>query len=152
MLPEFNDGVLPEGIHDCTLEEVAGRFGRIQRSDRRPRLMENLRNYVAELKAAGIALALIIDGSFVTSKDEPGDMDLLLVLHDGFDLTEDVKPSDYNLQSKRFVKKRYEFEVFPVRSASREYDSLLDLFLSVKPGDPDFTTSHERKGVLRVAL
>jgi hypothetical protein len=39
MIPSFDqNGNLPEGIHDCTIEEAAERFGAFQRSDRRPQL------------------------------------------------------------------------------------------------------------------
>jgi hypothetical protein len=36
MIPPFNqDGYLPEGIYDCTMDETAERFGGFQKSDRR---------------------------------------------------------------------------------------------------------------------
>jgi len=42
-IPPFNEhGWLPDGIHDCTLEEVAERCGTFQSSDRRPELYARL--------------------------------------------------------------------------------------------------------------
>lgn len=32
MIPDLEDNVLPEGVHDCTADEVAAVFGRFQRS------------------------------------------------------------------------------------------------------------------------
>jgi len=41
-IPDLNeDGLLPEGIHEASLEEVRERFGRFQRTDRRPDLFSN---------------------------------------------------------------------------------------------------------------
>lgn len=42
-IPEFDeDGVLPEGVHDCTLDEVRERFCRFAGSDRRATLCRAL--------------------------------------------------------------------------------------------------------------
>jgi len=42
-IPELDArGLLPEGIHPCSMSEIAQRFGRFQRSDRRCRLFERL--------------------------------------------------------------------------------------------------------------
>ena len=42
-IPELNAaGLLPEGIYDCSLEEVRERFGMFLTSDHRPRLFEKL--------------------------------------------------------------------------------------------------------------
>src|SRR5437773_328172 len=80
LIPDFIDGVLPNGVHVCTLEEVVQQFGRFQSSDRRLRLTEALKRYVKEVRALGIATALIIDGSYVTMKAKPSDIDMILIL------------------------------------------------------------------------
>ena len=80
-IPDLNeDGLLPEGIHEASLEEVRERFGRFQRTDRRPELFSKLALFLTEVRACGLVEAVIVDGSFVTAKDEPSDIDLILVL------------------------------------------------------------------------
>ena len=80
-IPEMDEtGFLPEGVHEATLEEVRQRFGRFQRTDRRPALFATLSIFLAEVRASGFVEAVILDGSFVTAKDEPSDVDLILVL------------------------------------------------------------------------
>ncbi len=37
------DGFLPEGVFECSLDELRERFGRFQRSDKRLNLAANLR-------------------------------------------------------------------------------------------------------------
>ena len=80
MIPPLEAGVLPEGIHECTFEELERAFGQFQRSDRRINLIAKLKAYLDEARNSGLVIAAIIDGSFVTIKDEPEDIDLIVVL------------------------------------------------------------------------
>lgn len=70
-----DDGYLPEGIHDCSFEEILERFGRFQASDRRPRLAEKRRELWAEIVACGLVAEVLVNGSFTTAKNNPGDID-----------------------------------------------------------------------------
>ena len=76
-IPPLNEhGWLPEGIHDCTLEEAAARFGGFQRSDRRPQLWARCVEFVREAQANGLIDAVIVDGSFVTAEPLPGSAEI----------------------------------------------------------------------------
>lgn len=71
-IPPFSDsGNLPEGIHEATWDEIIDRFAT---NERRRELLEGLRRALDSLRAAGCRRAYV-DGSFVTTKDEPGDFD-----------------------------------------------------------------------------
>src|SRR5437867_9932401 len=99
-IPPFNDrGWLPDGIHDCTLEQAAERFGSFQRSDRRPRLWHRFQNFFFEVKATSKATAILLNGSFVTAKPDPNDIDLILVLPGSHDFSTELSPSEYNALS-----------------------------------------------------
>ena len=77
-IPELNDdGLLPEGLHECSLGEILERFGRFQQSDRRRRLGQRLQEFLGDVGSTGLAVAVVIDGSFVTGKPEPNDIDLV---------------------------------------------------------------------------
>src|SRR4051812_22441896 len=89
-------GMLPEGVHDCSLVEIAERFGRFQQSDRRCRLFERLDSYIREAKASGVVKAIIVDGSFVTDKDAPSDIDLIIVSLAQGQLPAVLRPAEYN--------------------------------------------------------
>ncbi len=84
MIPEFDDnGYLPPGIHPATLDEIAQRFGR--GSEIREAEMDSVR-WLADLsRRAGVA-RLVINGSFVTDKEEPNDVDCVLLIEGGFPL------------------------------------------------------------------
>jgi hypothetical protein len=82
MIPEFNDdGYLPPGIHPATLEEIAARFG--QETELRRVQMESLRWLVDLAKRAGVQ-RLVVNGSFVTDKPEPNDVDCVLLIGSDF--------------------------------------------------------------------
>jgi predicted nucleotidyltransferase len=146
-IPELNEtGLLPEGIHDCTLDEIGARFGRFQVTDRRIQLFEKLRALVEEEKQAGLAIEMIVDGSFVTGKPDPGDIDLVIVLPEGYNFGVELPPFRYNATSKSGLHRRYRFDVAVVEANSTEYEKWIDLFQKVKFPPP------ERKGILRITL
>lgn len=71
---------LPPGIHVATWQELAERFGS---NARRREVLTGLLRALRALKAAGCRRAYV-DGSFVTSKEAPGDFDGCWD-HDGVD-------------------------------------------------------------------
>src|SRR5713226_6885715 len=78
MIPEFDEnGYLPPGLHQATVNEVAARFGR--ESEIRRVEMESVRWLVDLARRAGI-VRLILNGSFVTEAYEPNDVDCALLL------------------------------------------------------------------------
>ena len=147
LIPELNDaGLLPEGVYDCTLEEIGVRFGRFQKTDRRVQLFEKLCALVDEERRAGLAIALLIDGSFVSSKPNPGDIDLVIVLPEGYNFGAELSPLQYNAISKSRVRRAYQFDVFVVEEHSLEYTERVAFFCQ------NSRRTNERKGILRVAL
>lgn len=77
MIPEFNDdGYLPPGLHPATLDEIANRFG--QEPELRQAQTESLRWLLDLAKRVGVQ-RLVVDGSFVTDKWEPNDVDCVLL-------------------------------------------------------------------------
>ena len=133
-------------MHDCSLDEVRQTFGTFKSSDRRPNLFRKLEPFVSELRRRGTAKALVVNGSFATAKSDPNDIDLVLVLPQGHDFTGDVTPDEYNLLSKRWVRRTFGFDMFVAEDESQEYERYTRFFQDVRnqPG--------ESKGVLRVEL
>src|SRR5712692_999098 len=82
MIPHFNDdGYLPPGIHPATLEEIAARFG--QESELRQVQMESVGRMVDLARRAG-AERIVVNGSFVTDKLEPNDVDCVVLIGPDF--------------------------------------------------------------------
>lgn len=83
MIPDFrDDGYLPDGVHLATDAEVIFRFG--VSSPRRRRLVLRLRRWIELSRQAG-AIRLLIDGSFVTAKESPNDIDAVVLLSNDFE-------------------------------------------------------------------
>jgi len=146
-IPDFNtEGLLPEEIHDSSLQEVMERFGQFQRSDRRCRLYERLQLLVQDASAAGSIDSIVIDGSFVTSKDEPNDIDLILIVRPSHDFSGILSPREYNLLSRRDAKRKFGFDVLVAREGRPELDEYIEFFAQVR-GPDDL-----QKGLVRIKL
>lgn len=87
---------------------------------------------------------VVVDGSFVTDKAEPNDIDLVLVLPNHHDFSADVRPFEYNVLSRRMVRRRFAFDVLVAREHSAEFDEYVEFFQQVR-GEPN-----RRKGILKV--
>jgi hypothetical protein len=99
MIPEFNeDGYLPPGIHRAPLEEIAARFG--QESELRQVQMESLRWLVDLAQRAGVQ-RIVVNGSFVTDKLEPNDVDCVLLI--GADFPRDAEAETELLAGLPFI-------------------------------------------------
>jgi len=82
MIPAFNeDGYLSAGLHPATVEEILARFG--QEPELRRVQMESLRWLIELARRAGVR-RIIVNGSFVTDKLEPNDVDCVLLIEAGF--------------------------------------------------------------------
>jgi hypothetical protein len=66
------NGLLPEGIHEATWQEFVERFG----TSPRRRQQQTGRAAALRLLASAGCVRVFIGGSFVTTKDEPGDFDV----------------------------------------------------------------------------
>jgi hypothetical protein len=144
MLPAFtNDGLLPEGIHRATFEEFEKRFVYFDVSDRRYQLFDKLRELYHEARRSAIVKRFIVGGSFITTKPEPNDFDCILVL-DSTTRSENLRPIEYNLASRRMARRLFRGDIIPVVEGSSEYNDYMNLFQ---------TTRHQtRVGVVEIEL
>ena len=77
MLPPFDgSGNLPRGVHQASIEEFADRFG--HGSPEREVEIRELMELIAWAKQHDVR-RLIINGSFVTEKRDPNDVDVVLL-------------------------------------------------------------------------
>jgi hypothetical protein len=128
------------------MEEVRKRFGVFNITDRRVELFEKLESLVREARQTGLVKAIIIDGSFVTAKPDPEDIDLIVVLKKGHDIEKELRPMDYNVLSRKRVQKRFGFDMLIEVEGSDSYEEKLEFFQRVRGG------KGLTKGVLRVVL
>ena len=144
-LPD-EDGFLPAGVHDCSLDEIKTRFGSYQRSDRRPQLFARLEAFLSEAKASRLVVSVVVDGSFVTDKPEPNDIDLIAVVAPSHSFAADLSPGEYSVLSKRRVFRRHGFDLLVAGDDSEEYRRYVRFYQQIRfePG--------RTKGILRIKL
>jgi hypothetical protein len=135
------DGALPEGIHQATAAQVRDAFGR--ETARRAELMMALEEALGRARRAG-AMRVLINGSFVTAKKEPGDVDMVLQVGDDF--------------ADR-LKRRLPDAIWVMERVREERPKLLDLFVAVD--DEEWASWaklfagdawHRKKGLVEVKL
>jgi hypothetical protein len=109
MLPPFQpDGTLPTGIHWADWGEIEAKFGW---TPHRRHLLQGFREGAKLLQAAGCKAAFL-DGSFVTSKEMPGDFDACWAIQDvDADKLDSVFLDFTNLRAAQ--KARFQGEFFP---------------------------------------
>jgi pimeloyl-ACP methyl ester carboxylesterase len=75
-IPEFTAlGLLPPGLHEATITELNERFGF---SDQRRRAIDSIRNLYA-LMSYSKATGILLGGSFLTNREFPGDIDIVVI-------------------------------------------------------------------------
>jgi hypothetical protein len=107
-IPPLNEnGLLPEGIFDCTLQEIRAQFGNFQQTDRRPQLFALLEEFFGAMQRSKLFEFLIIDGSFVTATPAPNDIDLVAILRRGHNFERDLPMSEYALLSRSLLRRSF---------------------------------------------
>lgn len=144
MIPEFNiDGNLPEGIYTTDEDEFLNRFG--TGSARRKWLGERLQELFALAKSTGKLERIFVWGSFVSAKESPNDVDLLLLMSGDFqlkDVSEDCKILFDHVEARL----RFHADVFWSKSSIGV--EILDLWLDTYQTARDF----KRRGIVEVKL
>jgi Family of unknown function (DUF6932) len=141
-IPPFRpDGYLPEGVYVCSEAEVTFRFGSSSRRHRR--LVLRLRRWIELGRQVG-AKRLLVDGSFVTAKEEPHDIDTVILLPEDFhqQLEREYAPA---LELEEMVLTRQPEEVFAAEDEA-DWEEWADFFSRTR--EPD----DRRKGLVEIRL
>ena len=82
--PVGKDGDLPPGIYRATLREMLGRFGKGSRQ--RIAVAQRLERIYRVSVGTGQLARFVVFGSFVSSKRDPADVDVFLLMENTFDM------------------------------------------------------------------
>ena len=151
-IPIFTEqGILPEGIYQCTLEEAQKRFAT---SEYRANLWCQLIQVIGIMREAGLSGILLIDGSYVTDKTVPGDIDAILDVSNE-PLESQAKALIFKITKGQALKERFHIDWWVNMPAGNPS-------LNIPPGN-DFSAFFQyarvsektpvgtRKGILRIA-
>lgn len=141
-IPQFRaDGYLPEGLHLASEAEVLFRFGSPNR--RRRRLALRLRRWVELVREVG-GRRLLVDGSFVTAKDQPNDIDAVVLLPPDFE--EQVeRGTEPALELEEMLMTRLPEEIFAAED-EMDWNEWVEFFSRTREADG------RRKGLVEVVL
>jgi hypothetical protein len=146
------NGLLPAGVHATDLPEIQARFG--VRTARRVELFGKLDQFCALAQRFQLFTGLFIDGSFVTDKDEPSDVDAVLELGLA-DLGKlATHPDALRILDAAAVKTTYSVHLFfqPTAPCPAGIDMAL-FFQHLKPAEAIARglPSDVRRGILRIS-
>lgn len=144
--------LLPAGLHDVKLEaireECVEEFsdGGQGNPDVRRHIMDRFEQYLSELAELNAELEVWVDGSFVTEKPKPNDVDVVIFADlDDLDNLSDEQQKKVRQLIQGDTRQRYETDAFlaPVgNSARRKY--WRDMFGTDRQGNP--------KGIYRLVI
>jgi len=142
MIPDLrDDGYLPEGLHLATEAEISFRFG--TSTSQRRRLALRLRRWI-ELARSVAAKRMFVDGSFVTARPEPHDVDAVVWLADDF--VDRVSRGDIEaVELETMLLTRRPEEIFAAEDR-RDWDDWVEFFSRTREADG------RRKGIVEVEL
>ena len=147
-IPSFrDDGWLPEGHHAATWEEIADTLGG-EPDSIRAKVFAGLLAWRDAVRAKRLSGLVILDGSFVSAKPDPGDFDLLFVYDVASEEVRDRDPKARELLDMMLCKTRYGGDVVTFsENTARQYPQFfpLDTFDLVK-------VTMRPKGVLEVRI
>jgi hypothetical protein len=148
--PLTEHGFLPEGVHECTLSELDSRFGGGHPSRRRHELYRNLVRFLSDFQILQISTAVYINGSFITGKSDPNDIDLIVDLGEP---SQRVNSIFLEMMREERVKLEYQIDLYAVpKLGGRTHSRILDLFQSVRLEDAIRLNldPNVRKGLIRL--
>ena len=141
-IPDFRqDGYLPEGMFLASEAEVTFRFGTSNR--KRRRLILRIRRWIELAREVG-ALRLFIDGSFITAKPEPNDVDAVVLLPPDFE-NQIAANSDAATEFEEMLLTRRPEEIFAAEDDT-DWNEWVEFFSRTREADG------RRKGLVELEL
>ncbi len=141
-----SDGLLPSGIHSCSLDEVKSAFAW---NPHRGNLYEKFLNFFWKEIRPHFPDPIYFDGSFVTDKEHPDDTDVVL------DLT--AAPNDrkwlglqYLQQHQERIMDEYRVHFWVNLPGQNDFSSFFQ-YVGVKTARTKGLNPRHLKGILRVA-
>lgn len=146
-VPDFTEcGLLPPGIHDCSLVEVSVALCSNQR---RLEIWEGLLGFKNWANALPSPKAFLIDGSYVTDKPIPGDVDLVVDVTDCNDADREQWFNAWEAHHE-YVKNTFHVDFYPfVVGLGNDFSAFFQ-YIRIDEALRRGISPALRKGILRV--
>ena len=152
-IPKFNDekGILPPGTHDCSLKEAEKAFVSPFHNSKRKELWDSFLQFLEWVKQLGIFEYVYINGSFVTDKPNPDDIDVILELPS----PNAIGNIDQRIFDQNYVCKTYKIHLFLYwKGIASPLKDFREFFQYLRPEEAALRNANpgDKKGILRVKL
>lgn len=147
MIPDFTDeGLLLPGVHEATLEELREKLGF---SRRRRDLIDGLERALTLMGGCEVR-RVYLDGSFVTDKPRPGDIDECYDVEPGMDLQSMYPIWPLSHLNRAKSKAAFGVEFFPADTVEAgSGQPFLQFFQRDREGSPKGVVAMELRGEVR---
>ncbi len=135
IIPDFDErGLLPTGFYSPSLEEFITRFVSVINIETRTNLFEKYNIFCLKCLDTQALISHYVNGSYTTNKEEPEDIDLLVIL-DG--LTVDDGPDELyeeymDIKNQEKMKKDYSCHLWCVLDYPEELEIIRNYHNSIK--------------------
>ncbi|QFY42962.1 hypothetical protein F6R98_10340 [Candidatus Methylospira mobilis] len=146
-IPQMNEkGLLPVGVHSCTLDEAESV---LCWNDHRASLWCKLGDVLNEFRAQSFPRApLFVDGSYVTDKPIPSDVELLIDLRSADDLIAG-KVVLYCQRNHLRLRTDMLVDFYPVLQGGNDFASFFQ-YVGEKTACTKGLEAKDKKGILRI--
>ena len=140
---------MPVGIHDCTLSEIEATYAN---NHKRRQVWEGFGKFLEHLKGLSGLNAIYVDGGFVTDKEHPKDVDIVIEYADSSTKI-DLAATYWFFRQRDKVWDRYSVDVWDcVENEPPPTMVNFFQFLSVQDAVERGVPLDTQKGILRVSL
>jgi hypothetical protein len=148
-IPAFNDfGILPMGLHNCTLEEAKNFFSW---NDHRVEVWEQFSGFLEWAESMPKHAVLFVDGSYVTDKTLPNDVDVAIDLAGCSIADQNLWFGDWGRRCGEF-KANFLTDSYLFVTGSGNDFSVFFQYMRVSEAMERGLDSGDSKGVLRIEL
>ena len=145
-IPDLDEhGLLPAGAHDCSVDEIVGTFGW---NPHRRDLVRRLSDFLVREIRHRFSEPVYVDGSFVTDKETPDDVDVVLDMRRA---SEDRQFSAFRSwrQGRDRFRRVYSIDFWINLPGENDFSDFFQ-YLGVKTARYKGLDSAYRKGILRL--
>ena len=138
-------GLLPHGVHDCTLSEIDAAFGW---NPHRKNLFQDFKSFLFGEIRPVFSEPVYCDGSFVTDKEQPADIDVILDLRAASD---DIQWQGYKFmrQHQSRIKTQYRVDFWINIPANSDFCTFFQ-YIGAKTAQFKGLNPKHHKGILRL--
>jgi hypothetical protein len=151
-IPDLKEyGLLPPGIHKCTIDEIKQKFCYNSSTTRVP-LWKNFIAFIEWVINMNVFDILYFNGSYTTDKVNPNDIDCVLLLPD---IINEVQKKNINpkIFNNKFIKSLYKIHLYLCKEED-DKENEIDLFQKIRIEDAIERNidQNTKKGLLMIIL